>query len=102
MKAMERVCQQHVLPQPWVGNISSNRMRPAALVIEGLWEPCMRSPGSHLHRKGEAGAPAAVGGVHRPAEVGDLELALGAQQQVLGFDVAVDDVLGVAVQQRAA
>ena len=40
--------------------------------------------------------------MHRPAKVSDLELALGAQQQILWFDIAVDDVLGVAVQQGAA
>lgn len=39
------------------------------------------------------GVPAAIGGVHGPAKVGDLELPVDAQQQVLGFDVAVDDVL---------
>ena len=46
-------------------------------------------------------APAAVGRVHGPAEVGNLELAVDAQQQVLWLDVAVDHVLAVAVQQRA-
>ena len=62
----------------------------------------MQEPGHNMDRQRRAGAPAAVGSVHRPPEVSNLELALGAQQQVLWFDVAVDDVLGVAVQQRAA
>lgn len=46
---------------------------------------------------GPQASPAAVRCVHRPAKVGDLELPLQAQQQVLWLDVAVDDVLGVAV-----
>ena len=35
-----------------------------------------------------------------PAKVGDLDVSLVAHQQVLGLDVAVDDVLEVAVVQR--
>jgi hypothetical protein len=37
------------------------------------------------------------GSVHRPAKVGDLELAVQAEQQVFGLDVAVDDMLAVEV-----
>ena len=40
--------------------------------------------------------------MHRPAKVGDLQLSLQADQQVLRLDVAVDDVLGVAVHQRTS
>ena len=36
-----------------------------------------------------------------PAEVGDLELAVEAEEQILGLDVPVDDVLLVAVIERA-
>lgn len=39
--------------------------------------------------------------MHGPAKVCNLELALHAQQQVLWLDVAVDDVLCMAVQQRS-
>ena len=35
---------------------------------------------------------AAVGRVHRPPEVRDLDVALGVQQQVLGLNVPVDDL----------
>ena len=42
------------------------------------------------------------GGVDGPAKVGDLDLALGADEQILGLDVAVDDVLLVAVGQGLA
>ncbi len=52
-------------------------------------------------RGGRGRAPAAVGRVHGPAEVGDLQLALHAEQQVLGLDVPVDHVLGVAIHERA-
>ena len=51
------------------------------------------------------GVPAAGGvvgpgaRVHRPAKVGDLEGAVPAHEQVLGLDVPVDDVLGVAVPE---
>ena len=38
--------------------------------------------------------------MHGPPEVGDLQLPLEAQQEVLGFDVAMDHLLGVAVEQR--
>ena len=37
-------------------------------------------------------ASPAVGGVHRPPEVCDLDVSLGVQQQVLGLDVSVDDL----------
>ena len=39
--------------------------------------------------------------VHAPPKVGDLHVAAQPDQQVFGLDVAVDDVLGVAVAQRA-
>lgn len=47
------------------------------------------------------GLAAAVRGVDAPAEVGDLDLAVDADEDVLGLDVAVDDVLAVQVAQRA-
>ena len=37
---------------------------------------------------------------HSPPKICDLEVALQPQQQVLRLDVAVDDMLGVAVRQR--
>lgn len=42
------------------------------------------------------------GGVDGPAKVGNLDLALGADEEILGLDVAVDDVLLVAVGQGLA
>ena len=42
-----------------------------------------------------------VGGVHTPAEIGDLDLAVDAHEDVLRLDVAVDDVLAVEVAQGA-
>lgn len=47
------------------------------------------------------GLAAAVGGVHAPPEVGQLDLAVDADEDVLGLDVPVDDVLAVQVAQRA-
>ncbi len=44
----------------------------------------------------EGGAPV-TRGVHAPAKVADLELAIDAKEEVLGFDVPVDDVLRVEV-----
>ena len=44
------------------------------------------------------GAPAA-GRVHGPPEVGDLEVALHVEEEVLGLDVAVDHLHRVAVGQ---
>ena len=38
--------------------------------------------------------------VHAPPKVSNLELAVDPKQQVLGLDVAVDDVLPVQVNQR--
>lgn len=35
----------------------------------------------------------------RPPKVADLELAVDPDEDVLGLDVAVDDVLGVEVRQ---
>ena len=32
-----------------------------------------------------------------PAKVGNLDIVAGSQEQVLGFDVSVNDVLGMAV-----
>ena len=42
------------------------------------------------------------GGVDGPAKVGNLDLALGTDEEILGLDVAVDDVLLVAVGQGLA
>ena len=39
------------------------------------------------------GAPPAVGGVHRPPEVGDLDVPLGVQQQILRLNVSVDHLI---------
>lgn len=47
-------------------------------------------------------APAVAGGVHGPPEVRDLQLVARPQKQVLGLDVAVDNVTGVAVRQGLA
>jgi len=44
-----------------------------------------------------AGSP--VRCMHAPAKVCNLQLATKAHQQVLRFDVPVDDVLGVTVVQ---
>lgn len=89
---------------------------PAALHISRMFRLCCRPQAAWLAARDLAGClarknnystsvwrarPAAVGGVHRPAKVGNLQLALHAQQQVLGLDIPVDDVLRVAVQQRA-
>lgn len=38
--------------------------------------------------------------MHRPSEIGNLETALSAEKQVLRLDIAVNDVLGVAVFER--
>jgi hypothetical protein len=38
--------------------------------------------------------------VDGPAKVGELEFAVDAEQEVLGLDVAVDDVLAVQVRER--
>ena len=38
--------------------------------------------------------------MHRPPEVGYLQFAVEAEQQVLRLDVAVDHLLAVAVEQR--
>lgn len=39
------------------------------------------------------GRPAAVGRMHGPAKISDLQLPLHAQQQILRLDVPVDDML---------
>ena len=44
--------------------------------------------------------PPGVGRVDAPAEIGNLQLALDADEEVLGLDVAVNHVLLVAVHQR--
>ena len=38
--------------------------------------------------------------VHAPPKVSDLQLAVDPKQEVLGLDVAVDDVLRVEVHER--
>ena len=38
--------------------------------------------------------------MHGPAEIGDFELTLDADEQVLRLDVAVNHVLLVAIEQR--
>ena len=38
--------------------------------------------------------------VHAPAKVANLELAVDPEEEVLGLDVAVDDVLRVQVAER--
>ena len=44
--------------------------------------------------------PPRVGRVDAPAKVGDFQLTLDADEEVLGLDVAVNHVLLVAVRQR--
>jgi hypothetical protein len=46
------------------------------------------------------GRAARRGRVHGPAKVGDFDVALVAEEEVLGLDVAVDHVLPVAVVER--
>jgi len=57
----------------------------------------------HLRRKivqGPAhGGPSAAGGVHGPAKVGDLEVALHVQKKILWLDVSVDHLHRVTVTQ---
>ena len=55
--------------------------------------------GQVVESAAHGGAPAA-GGVHGPPEVGDLEVALHVEEEVLGLDVAVDHLHRVAVGQR--
>jgi hypothetical protein len=38
--------------------------------------------------------------MHAPTEIANLELAIHPDQQVLGLDVAVDNVFGVQVRER--
>ena len=51
-----------------------------------------------MMREGRGGAQGERG-TH--PEVGDLDLSLGVDEEVLGLDVAVDDVLVMAVEQRS-
>ena len=37
--------------------------------------------------------------MHRPPKVRDLQLSIGSQEEVLRFDVSMDDLHGVAVVQ---
>ena len=50
-------------------------------------------------RAGDADAGVRVIDLHREAKVGDLQRAVGAHEDVLGLDVAVDAVHGVEVLQ---
>lgn len=45
------------------------------------------------------GLSSAVGGMHTPAKVGNLEFAMDTDQNILGLDVAVNDVLPVQITQ---
>ena len=55
------------------------------------------APG-RVRLQGEQDAsPSGVGCVNRPAEICNLEIPIDSQQQILGLDVSVDDVFGVAV-----
>ena len=54
--------------------------------------------GQVVESAAHGGAPAA-GRVHGPPEVGDLEVALHVEEEVLGLDVAVDHLHRVAVRQ---
>ena len=57
----------------------------------------------HLRRevvKGTAeGLPPVVGGVHTPPEIRNLDLAVNTDEDVLGLNVPVDDVLAVQVAE---
>ena len=64
--------------------------------------PSLDHFGGKVVQSAAQGVAAGGGGVDRPAEVGDLDLALGADEEVLRLDVAVDDVLLVAVGQGLA
>ena len=73
--------------------------------VDLLGVPVVLAAGlDHLWREVVEGAAervaAVVGRVHAPAEIRDLDLAVDAHQDVLGLDVAVDDVLAVQVAQR--
>ena len=46
------------------------------------------------------GGPPVTGGVYAPAEIANLELAVDAQEEILGLDISVDDVLGVEIGER--
>ena len=54
--------------------------------------------GQVVESAAHGGAPAA-GRVHGPPEVGDLEVALHVEEEVLGLDVAVDHLHRMAVRQ---
>ena len=55
--------------------------------------------GQVVESAAHGGAPAA-GRVHGPPEVGDLEVTLHVEEEVLGLDVAVDHLHRVAIGQR--
>lgn len=85
----ELVCQHAQRPQV-------NFLRVPVLLASGL---------DHLWRQvvqGSAhGVAAIVGRVHAPAKIADFDLAVDADQNVLGLDVAVHDVLLMQVLERA-
>lgn len=60
--------------------------------LDHLWRQVVESTAKR--------SAAVVGGVDAPPEIRNLDLAVDAHQNVLGLDVAVDDVLAVQVAQR--
>ena len=59
------------------------------LLIHHLWREVVE--------RSTEGMPPVARRMHAPAEISQLELAINAEQQVLGLDVPVDDVLAVQV-----
>ena len=52
--------------------------------------------GEVVESAAECGAPV-TGRMHAPAKIANLELAVDAQEKILGLDISMDDVLGVEV-----
>merc|ERR1719192_1047785 len=48
------------------------------------------------------GTSPTVGGVHRPTEICDLDVSLSVEQQVLGLDISVNNLLAVAVRESVS